>query len=404
MNAVDQVSEAERTVYEIPEGNYPRFQADIAKLSRKSEKLIGLPIRPILISKEPKKIGKHVVTVCRVSLMAETPVIDGWTFLATLDHTNETGNIVRTVPNVSVKIDEKYRTIEPYCDHCQVLRRRKDTYLLWKRETGEVQQVGSTCLKDFLGGHDPYAVARMAEWLGQANDVALANEEFDEGASGGGMRDPRWISVDDLVTYSAMSIRKFGWVSTSRARDSEYEATRLVSTRDNAFYCMRHNQGAEFRPTEEDRDLAEKALEWARGLAERDDLDNYEHNLQVVANALYCEYRSTGLVASILSAYQKHLDRNQPQADVWVGEIGQKITGRARVVTVFDASNRFGAATGVIFRSVKTGASLKWVTGTAHGLVSGDIIDLKAVVKEHSFYKDVKQTVVKNCTWEKANG
>lgn len=280
-----------RTIYNIPEQNLAKFEKDIASLSKRSVRLTGEPIRPIIMgfTMEETDNGSKMKIV-QVYLEAAAPVVSGWSFVARIDHTNETGNIIRSVPNTGIELPDQYRTCKPNCDHCGVKRYRRDTFVLRCKADGEFQQVGSTCLVDFFGGQDPKKIAKFSEYLGYADEAARQGEsrELIHG-------DPRWISVEEFLTYAAMSVRQDGWVSAGTA----YE-TGKIPTKKLAREAMLRND----ETIDADRELAAEAVMWARGLTEmRDRISDYEHNISIIADATYMESRSIGLAASIVGVY-----------------------------------------------------------------------------------------------------
>jgi len=48
----------------------------------------------------------------------------------------------------------------------------------------------------------------------------------------------------------------------------------------------------------------------------------------------------------------------------------------------------------------KSGSDTDTLTPDQHELVEGETVEIKATVKEHSEYRDVKQTVVNRATWD----
>lgn len=290
----------ERTLYDIPEANFAKFEKEMAKLSRRSERLIGLPIRPIVFSYKMVPQGNGVSTrVMEVYLTAETPVLEGWTFVARIDHTNETGNIIRTVPNLSCELPDSFRTSAPDCDHCKVRRQRRDTFVVWNAETGAFQQVGTTCLTDFFG-HDPYKIAKLAEMLGYANDVASAAREPMEQAA---LQERRWINLEEYLAHTASVVQQYGWVSMKTFRENGTPATRTRS-----FNSMATRQED---LTAADYALADRALEWARSLSDKPTMTDFEHNVSVVANSPYMEERSMGIAAAIVGIFHQNERRSQ---------------------------------------------------------------------------------------------
>lgn len=296
--------EDQRTLFEIPAENMPKFEAQIAKLSKKSIKLIGAEIVPFTFSHEERELSdglKH--RVYSVMLTAEVPKIAGWTFMARLDHSNDTGTIVRMVPNVG-ELPTTYRDAKATtCDHCGHKRYRRDTFVVRNDETGEFKQVGSTCLKDFFG-HDPYKIAKLAELLGYAYECGRAANEW--GVEGLNPRDYRWISVEEFAFATARAVMKHGWVSGKAA----YENPNLISTREQAWdvygYDFKHDPA-----TTEEIALAERALEWAASLRNKSNASDYEHNIMVIAEATMMEPRSAGLCASIVGVFYNNEVRAQ---------------------------------------------------------------------------------------------
>lgn len=277
-----------RTLFEIPASNMPKFEEQIAKLSKKSVKLIGSEIRPFTFSHEDRKLSDGLThRVYTVMLTAELPVLNGWTFVARLDHSNDTGTIVRMVPNAG-ELPAQYRnTASTTCDHCGHKRYRRDTFVVRHDETNEYKQVGSTCLKDFFG-HDPYKIAKLAELLGYAYECGKGGEHYVGG-------DMRWTDVEEFCGYAAMAVRLYGWVSAKAA----YANSFLTSTKVTATELMLSGKKLE----DADKALAIASLEWAISLREKATLSDYEHNINVVAGATMIEYRSTGLAASIVGVF-----------------------------------------------------------------------------------------------------
>lgn len=287
-----------RTLFNIPSENYSKFEKMMAKLSKRSEKLIGLPITPVVFGYEMQEIAGHQHKVYQVYLTAETPKIDGWTFVARLDHSNETGNIIRMVPNTGITLPETYRHCSPNCDHCRIRRLRRDTFVIHNDETGEFKQVGSSCLVDFFG-HDPSKIAKLAEILGYAWEGAKAASEDHSG-----LNDHRWLGVEEYLGHVACMIRHHGWTSASMA----HEDANLISTKEMALNNMYNNRMV---VSDGDMKLASDALEWARSLSSKNNMSDFEHNILMVADAEMIEFRSAGLAAAIVGVYWKN--NNKPQ-------------------------------------------------------------------------------------------
>lgn len=292
METISAQDTASRTVFNIPAENIEKFEAQILKLSNRAVKLGMDPIKPFTFAYEMRKLSdgrEH--RVYQILLTSEPAVIDGWTFVARLDHANETGTIVRCVPNTGVEIPNKFYNTRTNCDHCNINRYRRDTFVVYNNETKEFKQVGSSCLKDFFG-HDPKKIAKYAEFLSYAYEVARGGEHFIGG-------DLRYISLEEYLQRVATACRVYGWVSGSAA----YKNPDLVSTKVRAMGAfVEHSEYyTRVEPTDADVLMAEKALEEARSII--DPRNDYEHNVSVIAQAEMIEPRSAGIAASIVGVY-----------------------------------------------------------------------------------------------------
>lgn len=396
-----------RHVYLIPEGNLKKFEHEIAKLSRRAVRLGGEEIVPVVYGVQEIKDKAGTRVFYEVLFDAEPLKINGWTFAATLDHANETGNIVRVTPNLCEALPESYRTSEPICEHCKVRRYRRDTYVL-RGEAGGWMQIGRSCLKDFFG-HDPLKTARMAEMLGYADEIARCYEE--ERTSVG--RDYRWLSLDTFATCAATAIRLYGWVSAAEVKNSVDET--LTSTRSMALDgVVKSGFHAELQTLcePEDERMAEDAIAWARSFREKNTKSDWEHNVCVIAEAGVIEMRSTGLAASIVGVFAKQQKREQerlieqqqpaiiPDADVHVGEVKQRLRGQSVILlsqTHREADGVRIAMNLYRFKRTEDGAVLIWYASENHKLVDGEALLLDGTVKRHGEYNGLKNTTLTRC-------
>jgi hypothetical protein len=297
----------QRNLFNIPAPNYPKFEAMIAKLSKRAERLIGLPIKPAVFAYHMVKHRGREIKVYEVLMNTPILKIEGWTFVACLDHSNETGTVIRTIPGAADLPAKFHGAVSTNCDHCNHNRKRRDTYVVLNDETGEYKQVGSTCLTEFFG-QDPAKMAKAAEFLSFAREAAVASSDLDEleeedVAKSTAVHDLRWIEVDEYCAATACAVRKHGWVSGKTAFEQGITPTRKVA------YTY-FNTYAREEITDADRDLSQRALDWARGLRDSGrELDNYENNIAVIANAVVIEPRSCGLAASIVGVFAMKEER-----------------------------------------------------------------------------------------------
>ena len=162
--------------YSVYEAN---LQTLTAKLTRLNAKLARINVAPITWKQvgqhdEPHpEIGNALVRYIDLEVEGVVPVENGWSFVATIVHTEE-GNIIRNVPGYIVPVE--FRDRPTWCDHCKCNRVRRDTYIV-RHEDGRVMQVGSSCLADFIGTSNRNGLTKASEILLNVFDVCDAAQK-----------------------------------------------------------------------------------------------------------------------------------------------------------------------------------------------------------------------------------
>ena len=157
-----------------------------------------------------------------VEVTGPQPIIKGWNFLATIQH-SKNGNVIRRI-NSEVEVDTTiYRSATVKCDHCNTDRRRNDTYLV-QNVKGELKQVGKSCLKDFVGGH------KTAEFFANLanifNDFNLG-DEIDEECFGRGYFCPAVAPMEFLSKVCALT-SAVGYVTGKNATPKNPATAQVV--------------------------------------------------------------------------------------------------------------------------------------------------------------------------------
>ena len=216
MNNTDAATKT--ATFNVPESRLEWLKTEIAKLAKRANKIgCAVPTMSVGDSKMVEKKDDGVVTFTKtfeVVVEGAAPRINGWTFVATLDHAD--GEVVlRTHPSFEGQLPARFRNADPtHCDHCRLARRRSETFVLRNDATGEFQQIGRQCLRDFLGHENPLSIASAAELLWELCETAEAAEG---GLGGGG----NYVSTMEFLAFVAAAIRNKGWVSRKAAREAE---------------------------------------------------------------------------------------------------------------------------------------------------------------------------------------
>lgn len=419
-------------VFKVPSYNLSRLDDKFAKLGRRAKKC-GLPPPTYNVFKEEpvrlerknevtgeKEVKAYILHYITVDPGCNVVKVEGWTFVATIQHTEE-GNIIRQVGEK--EIPTKYRQVTQLCEHCNTNRNRKDTYILHNESTNDYKQVGRNCLADFFG-HDALMYAERAQYLVDIADMTDA-EGDSEGGWGGGrgeLHDP----LDLYLEIVAEVIQKNGWMSGTRARamDRPYASTANIALeylrppRDRDAY----NKWLRTRPfdppvSEESKKLAHDAMEWAANL-EGEEISEYLHNIRVVARREVCGGREYGLAASIVAAYQKHigalrmqeLAKKRAEVSKYVGQVGERKVFRLFVEKVMnferDGYSYYQPSVTVHMHVMSDAEGNQFTWWGSHALETGKEVVLKGTVKKHEEYiskkappgtPGIKQTILSRC-------
>jgi hypothetical protein len=219
------------------------------------------------------------------------PRIAGWAFLATL--TWDEGTLVtRTAPGFTGTIDAD-AVRRRWCDHCGTDRQRHDTYLV-ERQDGTRKQVGSSCVKDFLGHNFSPAWLTFGYELDEVERSARGHETF-------------VAATDEVLAFAASLTSQTGWVSVAKAEE-RYEEPSSSLLRAALFPDSRKARDLRdsLRPTGAHRAEAAKVRQWALAVdaAGRE----YLANVRRLAQADEVSPRNVGIIGSAVASYWREVN------------------------------------------------------------------------------------------------
>lgn len=336
-------------------------------------------------------LAERVAYTC--TLTGEAPAYEGWTFLASLEVMPAAdGSVnwnVRCAPGVSDEGVDRSKLEPGRCDHCGSVRaNRRRVFLVRHTETGEHKQVGSTCMKDFLGW-DGNPV-----WV----DTEKTVSDLMHGAGGGS---DAWTPLTVLTVASA-AVAEFGWTPKSAGGQSTADLVSMFL----AGPRTRDDQAAAARIAEHLEAVGETAAaELAEATALSSDASyGYEANLHAALAAEHVTHRTFGLVCSAVS----YLARERQQVaekrvlaetpSEWIGEEGEKVTVTGEITTCLSLEGYMPGTTQILI-IVTTDVGLVKVVTTAGWAYEDDIdrgahVTLTGTVKAHAEYEGKKQTVL----------
>jgi len=270
-------------------------------------------------------------------------------------------------------------------------------------ESGELKVVGSTCMKDFLGGLDPKS---MVSWL-------TVFRKFVESFEGEDYRDDGNGKVYDLpeaLELARKAIRIYGWVSGSQAyQDYSISTSQMVKNVIDASSSSASLQEftADWSRVQDERNLSDSdpqlvadSIEWAK--AGKDSDSNYLNNIGIIADNGYTTKRSMGMAVSILSSYEREIEkrireeaRNKAQEESnHVGEVGKReVFNNVQLTGVQYIDSHFGTSVLHRFLMDDTNQAV-WFGSKELDAEVGDTFSIKATVKKHGEFNSISQTTI----------
>lgn len=314
---------------------------------------------------------------------------DGWQFLATIQHLKTGENIIRSI--MDADIPKRYRTAGSDCEHCNTNRYRKDTYLVI-HETGALLQVGSSCIKDFLGDETPENIIQRANFIAELISFLEGSKKLGPGGPPGSAPDyDELFHIEMFLENTSAAIRQYGWLAKGKAYDEGGIST-ARRVEDRIYYGS-----GSFPVNDYDKELARKAAEWAEELSDRvcDDSD-YLFNIRAIARSGMVGVRTFGFAASIIPAYQRSQKNQMSSSSKHIGAVGDKIQTDLTFKNNFSFMSSFGYCTKYIFEDSESNV-FTWTTSTRKDFKEGETYKIKGTIKGHGEYKGTKQTILTRC-------
>ena len=400
--------------YLIREENMDRLEKKLETIRKKCEASkcsFTFNIKPDRIYKDGQDEDGNDCTFCYREVEVDgTARYEGWRFVATLDH-HEAGNVIRAFDHELV-IPEKYQTCGPTCEHCNKIRSRKDTYLIYNDETGEFKQVGKSCLQEFTNGLS-------------AENVAFFCSVYEQIEGLGGYTGPsfnRYISVEQILNYAFECYKHWGYQKSRYSFEEDvpvgYRSTkeRVVdyyyidrASGEHRLTLLDEMEAVGFNPESEyAKTSTEGALNWIKSLTEDELIGNqYLRNLHVLCSDDYVDYRSLGVLVSLPIAYDKHLGQvkekeekerahEAEKSSEYIGEIKERITVPVTSFTCVSAWDTLYGTTYLYKFTDEAGNILIWYASNPVN-EEDSVVSVTGTIKDHSEFQGVKQTVLTRC-------
>lgn len=402
----------------------------VKKLNKKAEKIgfapLEMEVSDFYWVEEPRsEYEQHkpvtYLKVYDVEIHGDLPKYDNWVFLATIEGYPNGQNIIYKNPMfIEVHGDiniENYRSEKSYCDHCKTRRFRKNTFLVYNTETGEIYQVGSTCIKDFLG-HSAPSFPFFSKMMKELEDIDLKDYS-------GGYGGKNYVNLREYLAHAAEIIARDGFIGKQKAYEQGATPTAHIVT--NAFF--EDNPLKKVHISNESYELADNVIEWGKKLQDREHLNDFLYSLSVLFNNEILEMRADGLATAAVFAYKNEMGLleqkkagHNPKNSEYFGEAKKRYEKELKLNKILEFDGHYGVTYFHVFydeddnqfvwygtKMLEVYESAEWSDGVVNTvgkdgkkyhvrpMENGEKAKIKFTVKKHKEYNGIKQTVIKNC-------
>lgn len=382
----------ERHVWFLSPEELAATRVKLAALTRRATRngfagRVGLDAQPATRS-YPTAPGGPSVSVhgFEVTITGEPPCFDGWRFVAAIDTVGD-AVVARYPPGRPIDID--HTSLKPgCCDHCHTTRDRRTTVLVEHETTGELKQVGRSCLKDFLGWST----------LPVLIDDQQVEDKLQLSTSTG--RGP--VDLASVLTFAWAAVAAYGWTSSSAASEHRLSTRELVAEVINGGRragAILERIGPYLAEGERLAPQIIADLTTAFTAA-----SGYQANMAAILRAGQVDPRHhLGLAVSAVNAWQ----RLQQPADTptaaartvrsHAGSVGEQVTLTGTVTTTLRVEGYHWSSPDnvlLILDCEPHVAKLVTAASWAYEVEQGDVLTVTGRVKAHATYRDVPQTVL----------
>lgn len=378
--------------YLIPVENTERLAKKVARIQKKCEKYGNEFVFDIVddnIIKEVEEDGRKFFVKFYEVEVEGVAKVDGWEFVGTINHF-DSENVIFTVSD-KFSVPERYRTCKSNCEHCNRIRSRKDTYIVYNTDTDEYKQVGKSCLMEYTNGLDAKLVSNFEQYFHEVEELSFG--------SYGGYTEPMY-NVHKVLLNAVRFVNKYGYVKELSLEDAR---NGVKTTRDLVRDIICSKKGDESVFSDEEHQFVNNLIEYYKN---QDGNNNYVSNLNTIIRNEFTTFKFFNTLISSIPSYQKYLVKEEEKRirfenrfkeeskSEYVGEVGKRVQieiAHHSVVYSFETVygwtyiNKFVDADGNI---------IIWKTSRSD---FEDCTKLVGTVKEQKEYRNIKQTVLTRC-------
>jgi len=373
-------------ILNIRDYNLAAIENKLTKLNKRCVKY-GFPDITYNVLREYNSVvtlpsgDKAKIPMVEIEIVGDLPYIEGWEIVGVIDH--EFGlNIITGEDD----IPSDWHDRDPFCDHCNTKRAKKETVLI--RKDGEIKQVGKTCLKEYVN----IDIVRLLDIA-----IVIDSMEEDDEIEIGSNHPTIYFPITEVLKVAIGCVELFGFFPARNDNSTVNEVFDFYFSRKSEVR-KRLDPVHDLLPKYDSK--VEEVLEFIKS---KKDTNTYFYNLnKMLESDIVKPQYFAMLIGSLSSFYRMEEKKVEAKAEVkcneFYGTVGERETFNLTVKRYINFTNAFGVVTMYLFLD-ETGRTFVWVASNpihkgGIPVEAGEDVTVKATIKEHKLYGDIKQTVI----------
>lgn len=377
--------------------NIPSYNWNRIERKAKSLSVYGVSVKLTDIYRD--KLGRELITVDLT--IPDTLETGAWAFLG-IKKVCEAGTLFLG------DIPSNYRNDSMHCEHCNSNRARNSVIIIKDNETGDIKQIGKTCVKKYLGS----SLSQFGNLLLTIDDLLTYEDYEDIGFSLSG----KYMNVHEFLWYCMEDIKIRGYIKTNTY---DYNGNLIPATSDVARKMQRESTGI----TQEQENEVIEAIACYKGFASKK-MDDFAKNVLTLLECKYIESKYKNMIAFVpkflINKRQWEQEKreqekiNESLVGGYLGEEKDKIEFTATLINERTFENAYGLTFIYTFLT-DTGYLVQWKTSKflpfesmlvdiyGHNPDTEQIIKdkvkltIKGTIKNHNEFKGRCYTVCTRC-------
>lgn len=350
------------------------FSADYKVINREIKEVPFYTIDHV--SNTKVKLGNVPVQIVNYEFNMPDFKVGDYTPVAVIEHNvvvncDDVKNMVHLINNFD-NAPKSWWTIDGHCDDCNDSYSRKKTVMLLNNTDGSFRQIGTSCLKRYLGItcfnviHNFMTVEELVE-----KEVAMYGDALPH--------ENRYVKTEKLLGYVYSMYDAMGGYVKNKIIEDAWKAATNPKAAEVPEFC---------------KERAQETIEFFKNL-DMEDLNDFALNIKA---AVLSEYIGcSGYIAyapmlqeKLMAKIDKH---NNEMKSEYVGNIKDKIIIDVVVTACTGFESQYGYMFVNTFKDINSDNVFVWITSTKSYSI-GTQLKIQGTIKDHKEYKEVKQTVL----------